>query len=143
MKYEYAEEEEDLHITKINSFAANGWELVQVVPVVKYNYMFRRVLPTLPEIVMPRSFEKVYSAKKYMNVNIYEFHNWSNRLKSIFNNQDYTVVGDLLTRSAPDLFKIRNFGKERYRELVEVLAKYNLEIGLLKPENAKSTQDTL
>jgi len=142
MKYEYAEEE-DLHITKINSFAANGWELVQVVPVVKYNYMFRRVLPTLPEIVMPRSFEKVYSAKKYMNVNIYEFYDWSTRLKSIFNNQDYTVVGDLLTRSVDDLFKIRNFGNRCLREVNEVLGKHNLEIGMLKPENAKSTQNTL
>jgi len=142
MKYEYAEEE-GLHITKINSFAANGWELVQVVPVVKYNYMFRRVLPTLPEIVMPRSFEKVYSAKKYMNVNIYEFYDWSTRLKSIFNNQDYTVVGDLLTRSVDDLFKIRNFGNRCLREVNEVLGKHNLEIGMLKPENAKSTQNTL
>jgi DNA-directed RNA polymerase alpha subunit len=142
MKYEYAEEE-DLHITKINSFAANGWELVQVVPVVKYNYMFRRVLPTLPEIVMPRSFEKVYNAKKYMNVNIYEFYDWSTRLKSIFNNQDYTVVGDLLTRSVDDLFKIRNFGNRCLREVNEVLGKHNLEIGMLKPENAKSTQNTL
>jgi len=141
MKYEYADEQ-DLHITKINSFAANGWELVQVVPVVKYNYMFRRALAELPEIVMPKSFDKVYSVKKYMNMNIYEFNDWSTRLKNLFNNQDYTVVGDLLTRSVHDLLKIRNFGKYCLREVTEELAKHNLEIGMLKPDD-QSTQNAL
>ena len=141
MKYEYADEQ-DLHITKINSFAANGWELVQVVPVVKYNYMFRRALAELPEIVMPKSFDKVYSVKKYMNMNIYEFNDWSTRLKNLFNNQDYTVVGDLLTRSVHDLLKIRNFGKYCLREVTETLAKHNLEIGMLKLDD-QSTQNAL
>ena len=134
MKYEYADEQ-DLHITKINSFAANGWELVQIVPVVKYNYMFRRALPELPEIVMPKSFDKVYSVKKYMNMNIYEFNDWSTRVKNLFNNHDYTVVGDLLTRSVNDLLKIRNFGGYCLREVTEALAKHNLEIGMLKPDD--------
>ena len=141
MKYEYAEEQE-LHISEINRFATNNWELIQVVPVVKYNYMFRRALAELPEIVMPKSFDKVYSVKKYMNMNIYEFNDWSTRLKNLFNNQDYTVVGDLLTRSVHDLLKIRNFGKYCLREVTEELAKHNLEIGMLKPDD-QSTQNAL
>jgi len=85
MKYEYAEEQE-LHISEINRFATNGWELVQVVPVVKYNYMFRRVLPELPEIVNPSPLNKVTSVKKYINVDINEFNEWSVRVTNAFFN---------------------------------------------------------
>jgi len=142
MKWEYAEEQ-DLHITDINRFAINNWELIQVVPVVRYNYMFRRVVPELPTILNRTPFDKAILVKKYMNMNIYEFHGWSTRLKNLFDSQDYTVVGDLLTRSVHDLLKIRNFGRYCLREVTDVLAKHNLEIGMLKSENAQSTQNTL
>jgi len=141
MKYEYADEQ-DLHISEINRFATNNWELIQVVPVVKYNYMFRRVLPELPEIVNPSPLNKVTSVKKYMNVDIHEFNDWSTRVANLFKNHNITVVGDLLTKSVHDLLKIRNFGKQCLREVNEGLAKCNLEIGMLKPDD-QSTQNAL
>ncbi len=141
MKYEYAEEQE-LHISEINRFATNGWELVQVVPVVKYNYMFRRVLPELPEIVNPSPLNKVTSVKKYINVDINEFNEWSVRVTNAFFNNKITIVGDLLTKSVRELLKMNNFGKHSLHEVEEALAKHNLEIGMLKPDD-QSTQNAL
>jgi len=141
MKYEYAEEQE-LHISEINRFATNGWELVQVVPVVKYNYMFRRVLPELPEIVNPSPLNKVTSVKKYINVDINEFNDWSVRVTNAFFNNKITIVGDLLTKSVRELLKMNNFGKHSLHEVEEALAKHNLEIGMLKPDD-QSTQNAL
>jgi len=141
MKYEYADEQ-DLHISEINRFATNGWELVQVVPVVKYNYMFRRVLPELPEIVNPSPLNKVTSVKKYINVDINEFNEWSVRVTNAFFNNKITIVGDLLTKSVRELLKMNNFGKHSLHEVEEALAKHNLEIGMLKPDD-QSTQNAL
>ena len=141
MKYEYADEQE-LHISEINRFATNGWELVQVVPVVKYNYMFRRVLPELPEIVNPSPLNKVTSVKKYINVDINEFNDWSVRVTNAFFNNKITIVGDLLTKSVRELLKMNNFGKHSLHEVEEALAKHNLEIGMLKPDD-QSTQNAL
>ena len=141
MKYEYAEEQE-LHISEINRFATNGWELVQVVPVVKYNYMFRRVLPELPEIVNPSPLNKVTSVKKYINVDINEFNDWSVRVTNAFFNNKITIVGDLLIKSVRELLKMNNFGKHSLHEVEEALAKHNLEIGMLKPDD-QSTQNAL
>jgi len=141
MKYEYAEEQE-LHISEINRFAINNWELVQVVPVVKYNYMFRRVLPELPEIVNPSPLNKVTSVKKYINVDINEFNDWSVRVTNAFFNNKITIVGDLLTKSVRELLKMNNFGKHSLHEVEEALAKHNLEIGMLKPDD-QSTQNAL
>jgi len=141
MKYEYADEQ-DLHISEINRFATNGWELVQVVPVVKYNYMFRRVLPELPEIVNPSPLNKVTSVKKYINVDINEFNDWSVRVTNAFFNNKITIVGDLLTKSVRELLKMNNFGKHSLHEVEEALAKHNLEIGMLKPDD-QSTQNAL
>ena len=141
MKYEYADEQE-LHISEINRFATNGWELVQVVPVVKYNYMFRRVLPELPEIVNPSPLNKVTSVKKYINVDINEFNEWSVRVTNAFFNNKITIVGDLLTKSVRELLKMNNFGKHSLHEVEEALAKHNLEIGMLKPDD-QSTQNAL
>jgi len=141
MKYEYAEEQE-LHISEINRFAINNWELVQVVPVVKYNYMFRRVLPELPEIVNPSPLNKVTSVKKYINVDINEFSDWSVRVTNAFFNNKITIVGDLLTKSVRELLKMNNFGKHSLHEVEEALAKHNLEIGMLKPDD-QSTQNAL
>lgn len=141
MKYEYADEQ-DLHISEINRFATNGWELVQVVPVVKYNYMFRRVLPELPEIVNPSPLNKVTSVKKYINVDINEFNEWSVRVTNAFFNNKITIVGDLLTKSVRELLKMNNFGKHSLHEVEEALAKHNLEIGMLKPDD-QSNQNAL
>ena len=141
MKYEYADEQ-DLHISEINRFATNGWELVQVVPVVKYNYMFRRVLPELPEIVNPSPLNKVTSVKKYINVDINEFNEWSVRVTNAFFNNKITIVGDLLTKSVRELLKMNNFGKHSLHEVEEALAKHNLGIGMLKPDD-QSTQNAL
>ena len=141
MKYEYAEEQ-DLHISEINRFATNNWELIQVVPVVKYNYMFRRVLPELPEIVNPSPLNKIETVKKYINVDINEFNDWSVRVTNAFFNNKITVVGDLLSKSVRELLKMNNFGKHSLHEVEEALAKHNLEIGMLKPDD-QSTQNAL
>ena len=141
MKYEYAEEQE-LHISEINRFAANGWEVIQVVPVVKHNYVFRRVLPELPEIVNPSPLNKIETLKKYINVDIKEFNDWSVRVTNAFFNNKITVVGDLLSKSVRELLKMNNFGKHSLHEVEEALAKHNLEIGMLKPDD-QSTQNAL
>jgi len=99
-------------------------------------------LPELPEIVNPSPLNKVTSVKKYINVDINEFNDWSVRVTNAFFNNKITIVGDLLTKSVRELLKMNNFGKHSLHEVEEALAKHNLEIGMLKPDD-QSTQNAL
>jgi len=64
------------------------------------------------------------------------------RVTNAFFNNKITIVGDLLTKSVRELLKMNNFGKHSLHEVEEALAKHNLEIGMLKPDD-QSTQNAL
>ena len=146
MNYEY-KVYNNLTAWLLNRYGMDGWELVSVIAQRKYNsdsvdcsFYMKRLISKEKKQAFVLSKEAVM---KYKNMNIYEFNDsWSVRLINIFNNNDITIVGQLLTKSEHELRRIRNLGNISIKEISECLEKHGMQIGMLSAENVVNEEST-